>query len=73
MFPQTNCARKEVVVYPFPVMMVYVRATRQSRCCKHTTATCFYNMPLNISMTMSSNGNIFRVTGPLCGEFTGHR
>ena len=22
---------------------------------------------------MSSNGNIFRVTGPLCGEFTGHR
>ena len=20
---------------------------------------------------MSSNGNIFRVTGPLCGEFTG--
>ena len=25
----------------------------------------------NISMMMSSNGNIFRVTGPLCGEFTG--
>ena len=24
-------------------------------------------------MTTSSNGNIFRVTGPLCGEFTGHR
>ena len=24
----------------------------------------------NIMMT-SSNGNIFRVTGPLCGEFTG--
>ena len=21
----------------------------------------------------SSNGNISRVTGPLCGEFTGHR
>ena len=21
----------------------------------------------------SSNGNIFSVTGPLCGEFTGHR
>ena len=26
----------------------------------------------NIMMT-SSNGNIFRVTGPLCGEFAGHR
>ena len=24
-------------------------------------------------MMMSSNGNIFRVTGPLCGEFTGLR
>ena len=24
-----------------------------------------------ITMTTSSNGNIFRVTGPLCGEFTG--
>ena len=23
-------------------------------------------------MMMSSNGNIFGVTGPLCGEFTGH-
>ena len=26
-----------------------------------------------ISMRTSSNGNIFRVTGPLCREFTGHR
>ena len=24
-------------------------------------------------MMTSSNGNMFRVTGPLCGEFTGHR
>ena len=24
-------------------------------------------------MMTSSNGNIFRVTGPLCGEFSGHR
>ena len=24
-------------------------------------------------MMTSSNGNLFRVTGPLCGEFTGHR
>ena len=26
-----------------------------------------------LCMMASSNGNIFRVTGPLCGEFTGHR
>ena len=24
------------------------------------------------SMKMSWNGNILRITGPLCGEFTGH-
>ena len=29
------------------------------------------NMP--VAMMTSSNGNIFRVTGPLCWEFTGHR
>ena len=27
----------------------------------------------HFNMMTSSNGNIFRVTGPLCGEFTGHR
>ena len=26
-----------------------------------------------IFMMTSSNGNMFRVTGPLCREFTGHR
>ena len=30
--------------------------------------------PCSIKFMMtSSNGNIFCVTGPLCGEFTGHR
>ena len=32
---------------------------------RHVSMSCRYHM-----MT-SSNGNIFRVTGPLCGEFTG--
>ena len=32
----------------------------------------YYLVTLGIMMT-SSNGNIFRVTGPLWGEFTGHR
>ena len=27
---------------------------------------------LTVHMMTSSNGNIFRVTSPLCGEFTGH-
>ena len=30
-------------------------------------------MSLHSFMMTSSNGNIFRVTGPLCGEFAGHR
>ena len=30
-------------------------------------------MASEIFMMTSSNGNIFRVTGPLCGELTGHR
>ena len=40
---------------------------------------CFVNsedgvLPINtVPMITSSNGNIFRVTGPLCGEFIGHR
>ena len=32
---------------------------------------CHHALPIN--MMTSSNGNIFRVTGHLCGEFTGHR
>ena len=31
------------------------------------------NRVISCSMMTSSNGNIFRVTGPLCEEFTGHR
>ena len=31
------------------------------------------HVPWGFFMMTSSNRNIFRVTGPLCGEFTGHR
>ena len=34
---------------------------------------CIYFHNDRQSMMTSSNGNIFRVTGALCGEFTGHR
>ena len=42
--------------------------------CSYAGSTC--NPPVNsllmtFLMMTSSNGNIFRVTGPLCGEFTG--
>ena len=34
---------------------------------------CLKQLPLCCLMMTSSNGNIFRVTGHLCGEFAGHR
>ena len=37
----------------------------------HSRNSIFVKYPVN--MMTSSNGNIFRATGPLCGEFTGYR
>ena len=45
----------------------------------HLSKSLHYTTPRGMPFHMhsvirtSSNGNIFRVTGPLCGEFTGHR
>ena len=38
----------------------------------HEPARCASESVLKINMMTSSNKIIFRVTGPLCGEFTGH-
>ena len=35
------------------------------------TLLCCVMVRFTLTMMTSSNGNIFRVTGPLCGEFTG--
>ena len=53
------------------------------RCARVYTYTCAYmhggtekilnDHPYNLVPMMTSNGHIFRVTGLLCGEFTGHR
>ena len=37
------------------------------------TEISFWQNLITASMMTSSNGNIFHVIGPLCGEFTGHR
>ena len=37
----------------------------------HVQILCAYDYVLMYIKMTSSNGNIFRVTGPLCGEFTG--
>ena len=38
-----------------------------------TSDDAVMRLVISFIMTTSSNGNIFRVTGPLCGEFTGYR
>ena len=38
---------------------------------RHLQSSKLLPLLYRISMMTSSNGNIFRVTGPLCGEFTG--
>ena len=42
---------------------------------KKTTTYVFHPLVIymRVYMMTSSNGNLFRVTGPLCGEFTGHQ
>ena len=42
---------------------------RRHHICQFQCAKAIFHSA--ISMMTSSNGNIFRVTGPLCGEFTG--
>ena len=37
------------------------------------TMLSYWSRNSQFNMMTSSNGNIFRVTGPLCWEFTGHR
>ena len=39
----------------------------------HWIPTVEHGSYFELIMMTSSNGNIFRVTSPLCGEFTGHR
>ena len=48
------------------IMTVTMAGTKATKYPKHVSYIPFF-------MMTSSNGNIFHVTGPLCGEFTGHR
>ena len=41
--------------------------------CKSNYTPLHSSHNIHRTMMTSSNGNIFRVTGPFCGEFTGHR
>ena len=58
------CTENLSIIWHFNAMC-YV----QSICSKYAHGSRYWS----IFMMTSSNGNIFRVTGHLCGEFTGHR
>ena len=52
------------IIHPFPNF---------NGCTVEVWSICLCSTPLALTMMTSSNGNIFRVPGHLCGEFTGHR
>ena len=61
-------------------IMHYTKCWRVERRCISVTQWCRVSRQgekkltaHELVMMTSSNGNIFRVTGHLCGEFTGHR
>ena len=77
----------EIYIYIIHTCAIKLKLNRCQRLC--FTVTCrhwnrqdeIYRQPIYTpvsirdlnSMMTSSNRNIFRVTGPLCGELTGHR
>ena len=65
----------DVIMYHKQMPMVFQNTNRRPLTRPHRQVK---GRPLwvswrNFVMMTSSNGNIFCVTGPLCGEFTGHR
>ena len=63
-----NCI--QIYMYKTPGILV---SFKRSRCQKSPLSLWHVWIHLSIYMMTSSNGNIFRVTGHLCVEFTGHR
>ena len=65
--------------YKIPYVVVTIFADRNIFCIGYFLFVDFHlkihthNSHSKNAMMTSSNGNIFRVTGPLCGEFTGDR
>ena len=58
----------EFVLYAIFLRVIFIKVAHGTYCYiwKLLTET------VPIFMMMSTNGNIFRITGPLCGEFTSH-
>ena len=61
---------RSIYLISYRFARVFYRLSIQYAYGRHTT---WRLEAARLVMIMSSNGNIFRVTGPLCGEFTGPR
>ena len=73
-----NCVpQKTVDSITYPWHPLNKRCPRNISCCKETIFLKWWrhqpNTLIHEHMITSSNGNIFRITGHLCGEFTGPR
>ena len=62
---------KIFVCFPKPWMNNVVLSHMRLRKIQEKVNMCNLGLIKNVNMMTSSNGNIFRVTGPLYGEFTG--
>ena len=68
----SNIIKWFLYFYSNVFFMVHEMPRQQKLCSKTQRANILLMGEMNHMMT-SSNGNIIRVTGPLCGEFTGHQ
>ena len=69
-FPLSSFSRQLCLYNSWSIVLpnLCFRNHKEIRYVYHKTCTCVYEI-----MMTSSRGNIFRVTGHLCGEFTDHR
>ena len=65
-----NCARRLKFRIDFAE---FIHLIRKRVTCLRCSAWSYGTVFVPVNMMTSSNENIFRVTDPLCGEFTGHR
>ena len=66
---QTYCSKQHPTIYSCSLLMPHTPTPTPTH-----SPTSFALQPLSfLCMMTSSNGNIFRATGHLCGEFTGPR
>ena len=67
-YPERLCSYRDMVLVA--TATVAMNLLQASCNVKHSCYILAYQLP-SWNMMTSSNGNIFRVTGPVCGEFTG--